>query len=76
MNEANFWIFDRTDIKNAITCLWLNDLEEMDDTAIKMKELISKHFKNEKELADWSRTFFDEVKRFYLNRFSVRFGEN
>ena len=61
LNETNFWTFSRKDFKSAITCLMLNDEEEMDETAFTMKELISNHFDNDKELAEWSRTFFDQV---------------
>ena len=67
INETNFWTFDRDDFKSAITSLWLSDEEEMDETAIKMKELISKHFQSKKELVDWLGVFFDQVKRLYFS---------
>ena len=63
LNETNFWTFDRTDFKIAVACLVFND-DKMDQTALKMKELISKHFQSDKELFDWSRAIFDQVKRF------------
>ena len=66
INETNFWTFNRTDFKSAITFLWLNDEEEMEETAIKMKELISKHFQSKKELVDWLEAVFNQVKRLYL----------
>ena len=71
-NETNFWTFNRTDFKSAITCLWLNDKEEMDETAIKMEELISKHFLSKMDLVDWLETFFDQVKRLSRNATRVK----
>ena len=60
-HETNFWTFNRTQLRNAITCLVFNDEVEMDETAVKMKELISKHLKTDKKLFDWSRAIFDQV---------------
>ena len=55
------WTFDRTDFKGAVTCLMLDDEEEMDKTALQMKGLISKHFDSDKELAIWSKDIFKQV---------------
>ena len=55
------WTFDYNDFKNAVTCLMLDDKEEVDKTAVQMKELISIHFENDKELAEWSRDIFKQV---------------
>ena len=55
------WTFDRTDFKSAVTCLMLDDGEETDKTALQMKELISKHFENDKQLTDWSKDIFKQV---------------
>ena len=55
------WTFDRVDFKNAVTCLILHDEDEVDKTTLQMKELISKHFENDKELVDWSRDIFKQV---------------
>ena len=60
INEKNFWTFDRTDFKSAVACLVFDD-NEMDETALKMKELIAKHFQSDRELVDWSRAAFVRV---------------
>ena len=60
LNETNIWTFDNKDFRKAVTCLVFND-DEMDETAIKMRELILKHFKSDKKLIDWARAIFDQV---------------
>ena len=55
------WSFDRNNFKSAVTCLMLDDEEEMDKMALQMKGLILKHFDCDKELADWSRDIFKQV---------------
>ena len=39
----------------------LHDEEEMDKTALQMKELISKHFETDNELTNWSKDIFKQV---------------
>ena len=68
LNEINFWTFDRADFKSAITCLMLNDDEEMDETSVKMKELIAKHLKTDKKLYDWARATFKQVNFIVFHR--------
>ena len=77
LNEINFWTFDRADFKSAITCLMLNDDEEMDETSVKMKKLISKHLKTDKKLYDWARATFKQVNCsvFHRNKFAINFNE-
>ena len=60
IKEKNFWTFDRNDFKSAVACLVFDD-DEMDETALKMKELIAKHFQSDRELVDWSRAAFVRV---------------
>ena len=62
MNETNVWTFNRRDFKNSITYLILNDEQETDETSIKMRELISNHFQTDKELTDWSKEIFKQVR--------------
>ena len=54
-------VFDRNDFKSALIWLMLHDEEEMDITALQMKELISKHFETENELSIWSKDIFKQV---------------
>ena len=58
------FLFDflRKDFKSAVACLILDDDGETDPSSINMKELILKHFKSEKELTDWSKDIFKQVK--------------
>ena len=53
--------FLRKDFKTAIACLMLDDDGETDSTVLNMRDLILKHFKSEKELADWSKDIFKQV---------------
>ena len=61
LNERSMWTFDRVDFKSAITCLILDDEDEMDKTELQMKELITKHFDNDKQLIDWSKDIYKQV---------------
>ena len=54
-------VFDRNDFKSAFIWLMLHDEEEMDITALQMKELISKHFETDNELSIWSKDIFKQV---------------
>ena len=58
-------MFDRNDFNSALFWLMLHDEEEMDTTALDMKELISKHFENENELCNWSKTIFKQVAKIF-----------
>ena len=58
--NENVWFFNRTDFKSAVACLVFDD-DEIDETTLKMKGLISRHFQSDKELADWSRDAFVQV---------------
>ena len=60
LNES-IWTFDRNDFQIAVSCLLLHDEEEMDKTALQMKELISKHFETDNELTNWSKDIFKQV---------------
>ena len=60
INEINLWTFDRNDLKSAVACLVFDD-DQIDETALKMKELIAKHFQRDRELFDWSRDAFVQV---------------
>ena len=53
--------FDRNHFNRALLWLMLHDEEEMDTTAVQMKQLISKHFQNENEISDWSKDIFKQV---------------
>ena len=61
LNHSGLFDFLRKDFKSAVACLILDDDGETDPSAINMKELISKHFKNERELTDWSKDIFKQV---------------
>ena len=61
LNEQTLWTFDRDDFKSAITCWILDDEDEMETTMLQMKELISKHFENDKQLIDWSKDIYKQV---------------
>ena len=61
LNEQTVWTFDRDDFKSAVTCLILDDKDEKDKTTLLMKELISKHFENDKQLTDWSKDIYKQV---------------
>ena len=51
LNETDIWTFNHRDFKSAVTCLILNDELEIDQPALRMKELISKHFETESSAA-------------------------
>ena len=72
LNEQTMWTFDRDDFKSAITCLILDDEDEMDKTELQMKELISKHFEKDKQLTDWSKDIYKQVTMNYSNIFSLK----
>ena len=61
LNNRKLFDFQRKDFKSAIACLMLDDDGETDSTVVNMKDLILKHFKSEKELADWSKDIFKQV---------------
>ena len=61
LNEKDIWTFHHRDFKSAVTCLILNDELEIDQPALRMKELISKHFETDKQLTDWSKYIFEQV---------------
>ena len=72
INEINLWTFDRTDFKNAVACLVFDD-DQMDQTALKLKELISRHFHSDRELVDWSRDAFAQVT-WLIRQPTLKFG--
>ena len=61
LNDSGLFGFSREDFKSAVAFLILDDSGEIDPEGLSMKELISKHFKSEKELTDWSKDIFKKV---------------
>ena len=55
------WIFDRNDLKDAITLLLLNDSTEKDCEDLDMKKLIRLQFENDLDMKTWAMNLFDKV---------------
>ena len=65
--EEKLWTFDRNDFEKACLFLVLENAVYRDESALQMRELISKHFTSETELALWSKDFCEKVL-FAINR--------
>ena len=65
--EENLWTFDRNDFEKACLFLVLENAVYRDESALQMRELISKHFTSENELALWSKDICEKVI-FAINR--------
>ena len=59
--EKNLWTFDRNDFEKACLFLMLENTFYRDGSALQMRELISKHFTSENELALWSKDICEKV---------------
>ena len=59
--EENLWTFDRNDFEKACLFLVFENAFYRDESALQMKELISKHFTIENELALWSKEIYEKV---------------
>ena len=55
------WKFDRSDLKQAVTLLLLNDIMEKDENDLEMKKLIRLQFGNDMEMLKWAVDLFDKV---------------
>ena len=69
LNEQTLWTIDRDDFKSAVTCLILDNEDEMDKTTLQMKELISLHFENDRQLTDWSKDIYKQVTKLSIYNF-------
>ena len=70
--EENLWTFDRNDFEKACLFLMLENTFYRDGSALQMRELISKHFTSENELALWSKDICEKVI-LAINRWKVCF---
>ena len=61
LNEENLWTFDRTDLEQAALFLILKNASHKDQSALQLRELISKHFTSDNELAQWSKDISEQV---------------
>jgi len=59
--EENLWTFDRNDFEKACLFLMLENAVYREKSALQLRELISKHFSSENELALWSKDIFEKV---------------
>ena len=66
--EENLWTFDRNDFEKACLFLVLENTVYREESALQMRELISKHFTSENELALWSKDICEKVIPFAINR--------
>ena len=58
--EERLWTFDRDDFEKAFLCLTFKNAAR-NPSALEMRELISKHFSTESELAKWSNDMYEKV---------------
>ena len=61
LSEKELWTFDRNDLEKACLFLVLDNAVNQDESALQMRELISKHFLTESELALWSKDICQKV---------------
>lgn len=59
--DDNLWVFDQTDLKDAITLLLLNDLNEKIKHDLELKKLISMQFETDSDMKTWAMNFYDTV---------------
>ena len=61
MSEENLWIFDRHDLKDAVTLLLLNDKMEKDEHDLELKKLIALQFENDPDMKTWAMNLYEKV---------------
>ena len=59
--DDKLWIFDQHDLKDAVTLLLLNDLNEKNENDLELKKLISMQFDTDSDMKTWAMNFFDKV---------------
>ena len=64
--ENDLWTFDRNDFEKACLFLIIDNAVNQDEGALQMRELISKHFATENELALWSKDICQMVTIKYI----------
>ena len=67
------WKFDRSDFKQAVTLLLLNDIMEKDENDLEMKKLIRLQFGNDMEMLKWAVDLFEKVWKLHSGQFSARY---
>ena len=71
LSEENLWTFDRNDFEKACLFLMIENAVYQGESELQMRELISKHFTCENELAIWSKDICQTVnKLIYIIRFT------
>ena len=55
------WIFDRHDLKDAVTLLLLTDSTEKDVHDMELKKLIILQFEKDLDMKTWAMNLFDKV---------------
>ena len=64
--EKNLWTFDRNHFEKACLFLMLENTVYRDESALQMRDLISKNFTSENELAIWSKDICEKVGEKYV----------
>ena len=59
--EKNLWSFNRIDFEKAAMFLILKNASQRDESALEMRELISKHFSNENDVVEWTKEITEKV---------------
>ena len=59
--EKDLWTFDRNDFEKGCLFLVLDNAMNQDESASQMRQLISKHFTSENELALWAKDICQTV---------------
>ena len=68
------WEFDRTDFKEAITMLLLNDIKEKNENDLELKKLIRLQFETNTEMLEWVADLFEKVcKPLIIHLFTFNF---
>ena len=70
LKEEDLWSFDRSDLENAAMFLILTNASNRDESALQIRELISKHFSSDHDLAEWSKDTCEKVN-FEVQRYST-----
>ena len=71
LTKEGLWKFDRSDFKQAVTLLLLNDMMEKDENDLELKKLIRLQFENDMEMLKWAADLFDKVRKLHPGDFRV-----
>ena len=61
LSEKGLWVFNRNEMKDAVTLLLLNDKMEKDENDLELKKLIRSQFESDLKMMEWAADLFEKV---------------